>query len=152
MDNLFPQDDDLITDDEVDAILGEDDVEYDEDALAVAQTYRLDFATGKISGGFIDEEEALRQFIIKALMTPRDEYAIYTEDYGSELEELIAEQEGPDYILAEAPRIIADALENDDRVVSVDDVVVTLEGDLLTANITVSSIYGEITEEVTLIV
>lgn len=149
---MFPEDDDLLTDSDVDEILGEGEPEDDEESLAVAQTYRLDFATGKISSGFIDEEEALRQYIVKALMTPRDEYAIYTEDYGSELEELIAEQEGPDYILAEAPRIIADALENDDRVVSVDDVVVTLEGDLLTANITVSSIYGEITEEVTLIV
>ena len=149
---MFPEDDDLLTDSDVDEILGEGEPEDDEESLAVSQTYRLDFATGKISSGFIDEEEALRQYIVKALMTPRDEYAIYTEDYGSELEELIAEQEGPDYILAEAPRIIADALENDDRVVSVDDVVVTLEGDLLTANITVSSIYGEITEEVTLIV
>lgn len=149
---MFPEDDDLLTDSDVDEILGEGETEGDEETLAVSQTYRLDFATGKISSGFIDEEEALRQYIVKALMTPRDEYAIYTEDYGSELEELIAEQEGPDYILAEAPRIIADALENDDRVVSVDDVVVTLEGDLLTANITVSSIYGEITEEVTLIV
>lgn len=149
---MFPEDDDLLTDSDVDEILGEGEPEDDEETLAVSQTYRLDFATGKISSGFIDEEEALRQYIVKALMTPRDEYAIYTEDYGSELEELIAEQEGPDYILAEAPRIIADALENDDRVVSVDDVVVTLEGDLLTANITVSSIYGEITEEVTLVV
>ena len=149
---MFPEDDDLLTDSDVDEILGEGEPEDDEETLAVSQTYRLDFATGKISSGFIDEEEALRQFIIKALMTPRDEYAIYTEDYGSELEELIAEQEGPEYILSEAPRIITDALENDDRVVSVDDVVVTLEGDLLAANITVSSIYGEITEEVTLIV
>lgn len=149
---MFPEDDDLLTDSDVDEILGEGELEDDEETLAVSQTYRLDFATGKISSGVIDEEEALRQYIVKALMTPRDEYAVYTEDYGSELEELIAEQEGPDYILAEAPRIIADALENDDRVVSVDDVVVTLEGDLLTANITVSSIYGEITEEVTLIV
>lgn len=149
---MFPEDDDLLTDSDVDEILGENEPEDDEESLAVAQTYRLDFATGKISSGLIDEEEALRQYIVKALMTPRDEYAIYTEDYGSELEGLIAEQEGPDYILAETPHIIADALENDDRVVSVDDVVVTLEGDLLTANITVSSIYGEITEEVTLIV
>ena len=149
---MFPEDDDLITDDEVDAILGEDTTEDSEETLAVAQTYRIDFATGKISCGLIDEEEALRQYIVKALMTPRDEYAVYTEDYGSDLEELIAEQEGADYILAEAPRIIADALENDDRVVSVDDVVVTLDGDTLSATITVSSIYGEITEEVTLIV
>lgn len=149
---MFPEDDDLLTDSDVDEILGENEPEDDEESLAVAQTYRLDFATGKISSGFIDEEEALRQYIVKALMTPRDEYAIYTEDYGSELEELIAEQEGPDYILAEAPRIIADALENDDRVVSVDDVFVTLDGDTLNASITVSSIYGEITEEVTLIV
>lgn len=149
---MFPEDDDLLTDSDVDEILGEGETEDDEETLAVSQTYRLDFATGKISSGFIDEEEALRQYIVKALMTPRDEYAIYTEDYGSELEELIAEQEGPDYILAEAPRIIADALENDDRVVSVDDVVVTLDGDTLNASITVSSIYGEITEEVTLIV
>lgn len=149
---MFPEDDDLLTDSDVDEILGEGETEGDEETLAVSQTYRLDFATGKISSGFIDEEEALRQYIVKALMTPRDEYAIYTEDYGSELEELIAEQEGPDYILAEAPRIIADALENDDRVVSVDDVVVTLDGDTLNASITVSSIYGEITEEVTLIV
>lgn len=149
---MFPEDDDLLTDSDVDEILGENEPEDDEETLAVSQTYRLDFATGKISSGVIDDEEALRQYIVKALMTPRDEYAIYTEDYGSELEELIAEQEGPDYILAEAPRIIADALENDDRVVSVDDVVVTLDGDTLNASITVSSIYGEITEEVTLIV
>lgn len=167
---MFPNDDELLTDEEVDALLGDEDaadaLEEDElddgatldeetgeiaEELATARTYAIDFTTGKI-GGFVDEEDALRQFIVKALLTPRSEHAIYTDDYGSEIEDIIAEQEGQEYNEAELPRIVTEALEDDDRIVSVDDVSVEFIGDQANVVVTVSSIYGEITEEVTLIV
>lgn len=55
-----------------------------EDTLEPSKTYRLDIENGRI-GGLIDGEEALRQFIKKAIMTARNRYIAYDEDYGCDI-------------------------------------------------------------------
>lgn len=158
---------DIMTDEEFDALLdGSGDLEeqLEEDEIneeiedvdddgeeiietAPAKTYQLDFETGEIRGA-IDEELALRQFVLKALLTPRDVHEIYTSDYGSEIEEILAEQESADYVATELERVIREALEDDDRINSIDDVDITFEDDSIYAVITINSIYGELIEEV----
>jgi phage baseplate assembly protein W len=130
-------------------LLDEDTTE--DEIIAPAKTYRLDFNTGRLAG-IIDEVEALKQYIVKAILTPRSELQIYSEDYGSEIEELLGETATQAYREAEIPRMVREAIEDDDRIVRVDDVKVTSAGDAIYINVTVSSVYGEISEEVTLVV
>ncbi|WP_251025044.1 DUF2634 domain-containing protein [Bacillus sp. ISL-57] len=107
------------------------------------------FETGTI-GKFIDEGEALRQYIRKAILTERSRFAIYSDDYGCELNELIGDDVVTEDLLdAEIPRIVYEALAYDERI---DDVQTTFtrEGDKLFLSVTVVPADNdvEITEEV----
>lgn len=134
-----------LTDEQFIATFG--DLESETDEHAETKTYKYDFKTGRFQG-FIDEEQALSQFIVKALYTQRDYFGIYTLDYGSELEELIGEDVTKAYLESEVPRMVREALEVDDRIVNVEDVEVEIKGDSVYITLTVKSVYGELSTEV----
>lgn len=92
----------------------------EEETIEPSKTYRLDFEKGRI-GGFIDEEQAIRQFIRKALMTARFRFLIYDDQYGNELEDLIGSDVTDEFLQSEIPRAITDALIYDDRIEDVRD-------------------------------
>lgn len=165
---MLPSDEELMTDEELDALLDEsgdlagdleesemndDGVELDEDGAEIAietapgLTYEIDFETGEISGK-IDAEKSLKQFITKSLFTPRDEHEVYTSDFGSEIEELLAEQEGADYVEVELERICREAIESDDRILEVESVETSFADDRVYVTIVCATVYGAITEEV----
>lgn len=72
-----------------------------------------DFFVGKA-----DDEEAIRQAILKIINTERYEYEIYSWDYGIELRDLFG-MDMP-YVMSEVKQRITDALTADDRIESVD--------------------------------
>lgn len=163
---MLPNNYEAITDEELDAILDESGdlaAQLDEDFMndnddsdgeqvtqvAPARTYRLDFDTGEIVG-HIDEMTAMRQYIIKALFTARDAHVIYGADYASEIEEILWEDEGAEYTAIELERVIREAIENDDRMIEVENVEVTFERDEVYAVVECNTIYGQLTEEVLL--
>ena len=128
------------------AIAAEEEAEI---VVEPSKTWAIDFENGTI-GKFIDEYEALRQCIRKAILTERARFAIYSDDYGCELNELIGDDEVTEDLLdAEVPRIVYEALAYDDRI---DDIQTTFtrEGDKLYISVTVVPVDGdvEITEEV----
>ncbi|MCO0597366.1 DUF2634 domain-containing protein [Peribacillus butanolivorans] len=128
------------------AILAEEEAEV---VVEPSKTWAIDFENGTI-GKFIDESEALRQYIRKAILTERARFAIYSDDYGCELNELIGDDDITEDLLdAEVPRIVSEALVYDDRI---DDVQTTFtrEGDKLFINVTVIPADNDvvITEEV----
>ena len=69
--------------------------------------------------GKVDEEEAIRQAILKIIQTERYEYEIYSENYGIELQDLFGEP--MIYVMSEVKDRITDAVTADDRIESVDD-------------------------------
>lgn len=126
-----------------------DEQEEAEVVVEPSKTWAINFETGTI-GKFIDEAEALRQYIRKAILTERARFAIYSDDYGCELNELIGDDVVTEDLLdAEIPRIVYEALAYDERI---DDVQTTFtrEGDKLFLSVTVVpvDIDVEITEEV----
>ena len=128
------------------AILAEEEAEV---VVEPSKTWAIDFENGTI-GKFVDESEALRQYIRKAILTERARFAIYSDDYGCELSELIGDDDITEDLLdAEVPRIVSEALVYDDRI---DDVQTTFtrEGDKLFINVTVIPADNDvvITEEV----
>lgn len=94
-----------------------DDNDFDEE-LETSKTYRLD-SENSIVLGKCDDVEAIKQAIQKILQTERYTCEIYSWDYGIELQDLYGQD--MDYVMAELPYRIKEALEQDDRIESVDD-------------------------------
>lgn len=103
MNNLIPNSEEINT-------------EYN--SIEPSKTFKYNFEDGSV-GGNIDEVEALKQTIIIILSTPRYAYEIYDGSFGHELYTLIGQPK--ELIISEAPRLIEEALLEDDRILSVSD-------------------------------
>nr|DAL85212.1 MAG TPA: Protein of unknown function (DUF2634) [Caudoviricetes sp.] len=112
-------------------------------------TYRLDLDRGRIVG-MVDGLEAVNQAIRKHLITPRFRCLIYDNQYGSEIKEtIIAGDASPEYIEAEMPRIVRDALSIDSRILDVYDFSYSFDGEEAFIRFRASTIFGEtVIEEV----
>jgi len=115
-----------------------------------SKTWRMDLESGRI-GGFIDDKEAIRQYIRKALMTSRNRYLIYDDTYGEDLRDLIGQNLSKALMDVEIPRVVREAIEGDDRIEEVSDVNVTqYNSDSILIEVTVITTTGLfLTEEVT---
>jgi len=119
-----------------------------EDSVEPTKTYEL--KDGFI-GGYIDGESALRQTVVKALRTARYRFLVYDDDYGAELDDVIASELPFELLEHEVPRAIKDALIMDDRISDVVDFVMSQEGDALYVTFKVVTVNGdELNEEVTI--
>lgn len=92
--------------------------------------------------------EAVRQAVEIYLNTDRFRWQIYTPRIGTELDSLIGDD--ADFIQSELPRMITEALEVDDRVLEVTDFSFTSAGDVMTVSFNVITVFGAITEEITI--
>ena len=81
-------------------------------------TYRLDMKNHRIMGK-IDGADSVMQAIKKILNTDKYAYEIYDWNYGQQLLKLLGKDF--DYVIAEIPRIINDALKQDNRIKDVTD-------------------------------
>ena len=113
-----------------------------DDTVQPSKTYRLDFENGRL-GGFIDEKEALQQAVHKALITARERFLIYTDEYGCEIEDLIGASVTKSFVETEIPRVIEEALIYDDRIESVNDLTVTASGDTVIISFSITDSNGE---------
>jgi hypothetical protein len=105
-------------------------------------TYKLDFERKRISGK-IDNEEAIKQLVMKILYTERYAYVIYSSQYGVELDRLIGKDY--DFIVSDLERTITEALLADDRILSITDFVAEQTAiDRMTATFTVNSVVGSV--------
>lgn len=93
-----------------------------------------------------DGLEAVRQAVEIALDVERFRWTIYSANFGSELDELIGQDEA--LITAEIPRLVEGALSQDDRVVQVDGYTFTRTGPAsMHVSFTVHTVYGDLIEE-----
>ncbi|WP_348623002.1 DUF2634 domain-containing protein [Paenibacillus peoriae] len=133
---------------EVDVNLDEDIDVVTETDVEPSRTYALDLGSGVV-GGIIDGREAIRQFILKAILTSRFHFTIYDEDYGCELENLIGQDVPMELLETEIPRVITEALIYDDRVDDVYGFDITKEANDLFVSFYVDVDGEEIPMEVT---
>lgn len=115
---------------------------------APSKTYALDFDRGDLNGGFIDGEEALRQYISKAIQTSRYRFLIYNDQYGCELESLLGQNISYELLKSELKRVIREALIYDDRIEDVKQFQISQQNDKLFIAFTVVSAEGSIEQEV----
>lgn len=121
---------------------------FDTDIVIASQpskTWIIDRNTMQVA--YMDDGlEAVRQAVEIALDVERFRWTIYSANFGSELDELIGQDEA--LITAEIPRLVEGALSQDDRVVQVEDYVFTRTGpDSMHVSFTVRTVYGDLIEE-----
>lgn len=123
-------------------------VGFDTDIVIASQpsrTWIIDRDTMQVAG--MDEGlEAVRQAVEIALNVERFRWTIYSANFGSELDELVGQDEA--LITAEIPRLVEGALSQDDRVIQVEGYAFTRTGpDSMHVSFTVRTVYGDLIEE-----
>ena len=102
----------------------------------------MDLEAGRITG-YVDGTEAMRQAILKILLTERFTYLIYSWDYGIELNETFGRS--AQTLASEARRIVQEALLADSRITGITDFSVSqLDKRTLSIRFTAETIFGEI--------
>ena len=116
---------------------------------APSLTYALDLKQGRIVGK-VDGRAAVKQAILKALITPRHKCLIYNNQYGSEIEDAIINKDATqEYTASAMEGFIKDALKPDTRILRVRDVKIQFNGDETYVKFTAETIFGdEVIEEV----
>lgn len=118
-------------------------------ALTVSptKTWRFNNRTGRIEDEITDED-ALEQFVVKALRTARNRFMIYDHQYGNDIEDMIGTNVTQALAQAEIPRLVREALIYDDRVLDVKTRIERRVNDKLYVHVTVDSVYGALDAEV----
>lgn len=108
-------------------------------------TYRLDLATGRIRG-LTSGLEAVKQAVLKIILTERYDYLAYTFGYGIEIKGLVGKS--PAFIRSELTRRLQEALFQDERIEAIQNVSFTQSGDTMNVTFTVISSEGNFEQEV----
>lgn len=115
-----------------------------------SRTYALNFDTGEIEERRIDGEEALRQFIRKAIATARYRFMIYDGQYGCELESLLGQDISQELLKLEITRVVKEALLYDERIQEITHFQIRRESDKLFISFHVVSGDLSLEQEVTI--
>lgn len=116
----------------------------EEAAEQPSKTYKLDLDKGRIIG-IVDGQEAVRQAIRKAIITPRFKCLIYDNQYGSEIEEAVTQKDAtPEYTEAIVPGFVRDALRPDTRVTGVSNFKFRFENDEAYISFDADTIFGTV--------
>lgn len=92
----------------------------------------------------IEKNEALKVWIYKCIKTNRYEHEIHSLEYGTELLELIGQKYTKGLTESEASRFIKEALLMNPYILEVNVKSANFKSDILSADIKVSTIYGEV--------
>ncbi len=109
-----------------------------------SKTYKLDLDKGRILG-FVDGQDAVRQAIRKALITPRFKCLIYDNQYGSEIEDAITANDATrEYVRSVVPGFVEDCLKPDTRILGVSNFSFEFKDDGAYIDFDADTIFGKI--------
>lgn len=108
--------------------------------ISTSYTWKLDPNQGRIAG-YIDELEAVKQATYMILKTERGRYEIYPDWYGVELNELYGLSR--DRVEMRLPVLIEEALSQDARISSIDDIYLEFEGSRCVCHVSATCIFGQ---------
>lgn len=112
-----------------------------------SKTYRLDLDKGRIVG-YVDGQEACRQAIRKALITPRFKCLIYDNQYGSEIEDAVTVNDATrEYIRSVVQGFVEDCLKPDTRILGVSNFTFEFLEDGAYISFDTDTIFGKINIE-----
>ena len=108
-------------------------------------TFYVDPISKKIKGT-AQNFDVMQQAIEIMLSVERYKWQIYTSNFGMEFDGLIGED--PGYVASELQRRISDALSIDNRIIGIEDFEYTVDDGVLTATLTVRTVYGNVDQQV----
>ncbi|MDY6340724.1 MAG: DUF2634 domain-containing protein [Lachnospiraceae bacterium] len=108
------------------------------------QEFEIDPETGTLTGGMVKGKDRIRTWIWKCLRTERFHYAIYSWAYGSELESYIGRVLTQEYIDTDVRLAVQEALLENEEITGITDFSAVTDGSLITINLTVSTVYGNV--------
>jgi len=112
-----------------------------------SKTYKLDLDKGRILG-FVDGQDAVRQAIRKALITPRFKCLIYDNQYGSEIEDAVTANDATrEYVRSVVPGFVEDCLKPDTRILGVSNFTFDFQDDGAYIGFDADTIFGKINIE-----
>jgi phage protein len=125
------------------------EVVQEETELPLYREVKWDFEKGEpvFRGGepvVAEGAEAIKTWVWKALVTERARYEIYSWNFGSEVESLIGQPYTDELKRAEAVRYVREALEINPYITEVTAASVDFDNGVLTIDVTVDTVYGEV--------
>lgn len=116
-------------------------LKVNESEVQPSLTFGVDFVNKKISGK-VDEFDSVLQAVEKILSTAKYANVIYDWYYGNEIQNLVGKDFS--FVETELPRIIEEAVLQDDRVKSVSDFSIKrVDSETLEAVFHISTIFGD---------
>ena len=122
-------------------------VEEQTNELPMFREYAFDYENNRLllrneQTYLVEGNEALRIWIVKALVTERFRYAAYDTDYGSEVDTLIGGQMNSDIAMSELKRFIIEALMVNPYIVELSNFQFAQSGSGVTVEFDCTTVYG----------
>lgn len=92
--------------------------------------------------GRVDNYEAVRQAVEVIVNVERFRWQIYTPNFGTDFDGLLGNE--PGYVASELQRRLNDAFLPDNRILGISDFAYTFENGVLTASVTVNTVFGPV--------
>ena len=92
----------------------------------------------------VEENEAIKVWVYKAIKTVRYQHEIYSWDYGCEIESLLGKRFNIGFIQSETKRFIREALSINPYITNISKIDVNFEDDDLLVKVELESIYGSL--------
>lgn len=129
--------------------IDEETISEQTDELPVPREYAWDFNANDFvmkDGRFaiVEGLEAIKIWIYKTLQTPRFRYAIYSDDFGHDLEDLIGSGFSKAAMESEVKRMLFEALMVNPYIDSIEDVSISFDKDVLSISFVAVTQYGEV--------
>lgn len=106
--------------------------------------YEIDFQTGKLTGKKVKGIEAIKVWIWMCLKTERYRFALYSWDYGTELEQYIGSYPTQEFMETDCRNEVEEALTINLYISGIDNFEVSMEKDVLKMSFLVRTTLGDV--------
>ena len=111
--------------------------------LPYPKEYGIDFETGQLTGKIVGGIEAVKVWIWCAIHTQRFRHAIYSWDYGADLEQYFGQAVTQEFLDTDCHDEIEETLTISPYITGIDDFSAVLEGEHLYVEFTARTVYGD---------
>lgn len=105
--------------------------------------YEVDFDTCQLTGAIVSGIDAIKVWIWNALHTQRFRHAIYSWDYGADMEQYIGQAVTEEFLNTDCHDEVEETLLVSPYITGIDNFVATLDDSRLYIDFTVRTIYGD---------
>jgi len=111
--------------------------------LPYPKEYEMDFETGMLTGHVVSGIEAIKVWIWCALHTQRFRYAIYSWDYGADVEQYFGQAVTDEFLNTDYHDEVEETLTISPYITGIDNFSAYMDGSVLHAEFLVRTIYGD---------